>query len=454
MSVTRRIFLLYLCIFCFLEKARASDITLPFHEKDLNISISFSETNICPYDSVALTITLNGFQNGYLQFTYAGYMYNISILSGTRIKYLKEEGDIQILKYGNSDTGEAWDTVINSSIRFKQIPSGVFYGAGSFCKSDTSRNINLSLSGTGPWDVSYQKNNDPVINSTFDDDNQILSVNEDCLIKVFYISDQNCYDSTELSCELELLDVPQAEIVGDTVFCPNSEALFSTDTSSDYTYLWSISDETSYSTEDNPNNSDFSLKWIKAGSFSLNLRVQDNNSCFTNQQKDILVYEAPDVKTDFDTLVCFGSDGYITLYPVSSSDNTIIWNDLQLESPSIDISEEGTYTYIETTPFGCSAEGSINVTERCLLFFVPEAFTPNNDNTNDILAIFGKFEGFNMYIYSGNGQLVQRLSPENPTWDGTIDNSNAPMGVYYWKAEFYDAYGTQYFKEGNITLLR
>ncbi len=449
--------LLFFLLFYFIGQLKANDIILlPLSTQGKSIEITLSETTICPYDSVAMTVNLIGFNSGYIYFIHDGSFTQGSITTGSRTFYLKDEGEFEITQYGIENT-EVRDTSIIINIEFYDLPALNFSGGGQFCIGDEISPLNINLAGSGPWTLSYITNNDPITTQTFDQESQILATDNNYQITVLYIEDQNCYDSlsAENYGELIINELPEASINGDSLLCPNTKAFYSTAWDRSYNYTWAVQDSENTYNETDIDTSAISINWTEAGSYTVYLKVLDNSSnCINSVSKDIVVNKLPKVKINYDTSICFGSDGYATLSPVSDPENSIYWTDFDIESNTIDITEEGSYSYIETTPFGCYAEGSINVTEHCLLFFVPEAFTPNNDKTNDILKIFGKFEGFIMYIYSGNGQLVHTMTPDLPYWDGTINNNQAPIGVYYWKAEFYDAYGTLYLKEGNITLLR
>lgn len=99
----------------------------------------------------------------------------------------------------------------------------------------------------------------------------------------------------------------------------------------------------------------------------------------------------------------------------------------------------------------CNAEqlpcrNSVAVTEATALaagdtipFFVPNAFTPNNDGLNETFHLkyeiepFATFSFFQMMIYDRHGKLLFKSNLNNPMaeWDGTDKNGVAcPAGVY------------------------
>ncbi|RMH01364.1 MAG: hypothetical protein D6706_01920 [Chloroflexi bacterium] len=92
--------------------------------------------------------------------------------------------------------------------------------------------------------------------------------------------------------------------------------------------------------------------------------------------------------------------------------------------------------------------------------FVPNAFTPNGDGTNDLLNVFGvgvkslDFKIFNRWgvlVYENPEMEVNNLSIG---WDGTYKGKDAGMSTYVWMAvvEYYN--GETRKETGSFTLVR
>jgi len=91
--------------------------------------------------------------------------------------------------------------------------------------------------------------------------------------------------------------------------------------------------------------------------------------------------------------------------------------------------------------------------------FMPNAFTPNNDGSNDLFRGKGFFEAisdFRLNIFNRWGQIV--FSTEDPYegWNGQYENSGAlsPLGVYVYKASYIDPRGEEKTVKGHVTLIR
>jgi len=96
---------------------------------------------------------------------------------------------------------------------------------------------------------------------------------------------------------------------------------------------------------------------------------------------------------------------------------------------------------------------------------VPTGFSPNGDNRNDNLWIFGKpgVEIMNFEIFDRWGELIFsevdfEINEDGFSgsffWDGTFAGDEVDSGVYTWRLKIRKKDGTIKFSEGNVTLLR
>jgi len=90
--------------------------------------------------------------------------------------------------------------------------------------------------------------------------------------------------------------------------------------------------------------------------------------------------------------------------------------------------------------------------------FIPNTFTPNDDNINDVFSIKGiglKTEGFYMEIFDRWGTLIYATKDINKGWDGTVKGQKAAEGVYVYHVKVIgnNGVGKKEFK-GHVTLLK
>ena len=95
----------------------------------------------------------------------------------------------------------------------------------------------------------------------------------------------------------------------------------------------------------------------------------------------------------------------------------------------------------------------IECTETTL--WVPNSFTPNDDNLNDYFGAYGlHLNSFNMRIYNRWGELVFETLDIRNGWDGTFNGKSAQPGIYVYYIEAFCLNGEKAFKKGNVTLLK
>lgn len=118
-----------------------------------------------------------------------------------------------------------------------------------------------------------------------------------------------------------------------------------------------------------------------------------------------------------------------------------------------------TYSVTVTNDGGCTATASYTIpivdppcTEEDI--FLPNAFTPNGDNHNDILYVRSNFVStLDLYIYNRWGQQVFHTNNINVGWDGTFNGERLPPDVYGYFMNISCPNGKNYNEKGNITLL-
>lgn len=109
---------------------------------------------------------------------------------------------------------------------------------------------------------------------------------------------------------------------------------------------------------------------------------------------------------------------------------------------------------------GCTAEASIdiNVLEpECdeTDVFLPTAFTPNGDNTNDILKVESNFvKNMDLKVFDRWGELVFSSTSIDEGWDGSFNGQELAPDVYSFCLNATCSNGQNYTKLGNVTLIR
>lgn len=116
------------------------------------------------------------------------------------------------------------------------------------------------------------------------------------------------------------------------------------------------------------------------------------------------------------------------------------------------------YTCYVFNEAGCvdSASLRVKIFQTPPTVFIPNAFTPNGDRTNDLLrpiaagmAHIELFQVFNRW-----GQMVFSTTINEHGWDGNIAGKPQPSGTYVWVVKAVDHTGTPYISRGTVLLIR
>ncbi|MGB0166870.1 MAG: gliding motility-associated C-terminal domain-containing protein, partial [Luteibaculum sp.] len=87
--------------------------------------------------------------------------------------------------------------------------------------------------------------------------------------------------------------------------------------------------------------------------------------------------------------------------------------------------------------------------------FVPNAFSPNGDNENDLLKVRGAFIRDVLFrVYDRWGQLVFETTNQEIGWDGTFKGKALNPAVYVYYVEGFCVNNERFYMQGNVTLLR
>jgi gliding motility-associated-like protein len=87
---------------------------------------------------------------------------------------------------------------------------------------------------------------------------------------------------------------------------------------------------------------------------------------------------------------------------------------------------------------------------------IPNAFAPGsaNNSTLRIVHIDPSVTFSSMHIYNRWGQSLFQTTKSTEGWDGTLNGSAQPTGVYIYVLEARDKIGRTVMQKGNVTLLR
>ena len=203
-----------------------------------------------------------------------------------------------------------------------------------------------------------------------------------------------------------------------------------------------------------------------AGTYSL--AVRDSNGC--ESELDLEITEPANIILDVgqDTVIRLGSSLTFDVLLISDADLILEWLTSQILScdnclnPTVSPTESGDYVLTVIDPIsGCEKRDTIFVqVDPRDQVYVPNAFSPNGDGTNDHFYPHGS-EGVlrvdRMSVYNRWGELMhaaENFAPGDPQygWDGRFKGQDSPNGVYvyYIQVRMIDGSTFQYIGDVNV----
>jgi gliding motility-associated-like protein len=134
-----------------------------------------------------------------------------------------------------------------------------------------------------------------------------------------------------------------------------------------------------------------------------------------------------------------------------TSGGSIAW-----ATPSPSLTKAALYVTVSDS-FGCKTTDSLVLNAKpCCDVYFPNAFTPNNDGTNDRFMIIsaGHPNLSSFRVINRWGRVIWETGDSRQGWDGTYAGEPQPTGTYFYYARYKCANGQEYEQKGEVTLVR
>lgn len=134
-----------------------------------------------------------------------------------------------------------------------------------------------------------------------------------------------------------------------------------------------------------------------------------------------------------------------------------LWNTGAI-TPALTVLQPGIYILSVTDQNGCAGKDSVTVVlKECLKgFYIPSAFTPNNDGLNDLFrpVMGGNIIKYQFSIYNRYGQQVFAASQPGLGWNGQFRGVNQEANVYVFTCRYQLAGEKEKIAKGTFMLIR
>lgn len=178
--------------------------------------------------------------------------------------------------------------------------------------------------------------------------------------------------------------------------------------------------------------------------------------CIVTDTIRISLKKTPVIDLGSDTSFCRG----ITLtLDAGAGFNSYLWN-TNATTPAVQINSHGLYWVQVTGHNGCTGADSILVSRGACdnKLYIPNAFTPNNDNRNDVFkpVIDGQLAQFRFTIFSRWGEKIFETTNAAVGWRGDWKGRPMGSGSFVWTCTYQFAGSDQPVKttKGFVILVR
>ncbi len=278
----------------------------------------------------------------------------------------------------------------------------------------------------------------------------------------YTVSWNTCEETYIDSVEVHLEPVVEFDIKPDLFCAPGVvEFIDSSVASSNLNYLWDFGDG-STSNEANPIHI-----YEFPGVYDVSLEIVSSIGCTDTLilTKPKLIHVFPPPIADFsvtpEVTNVFETEIFISDHSIDSEEHFY-----QLTPDVSTLKRNLSYHFIEggyhypyqvvTNEFGCkdTAYRTIFV-EPQTTFYVPTAFTPDNDDYNEVFKpIILDVTNYHFEIYNRWGNKIFETDNTKEGWNGRINGSVAPDGVYIWRIKYSNHRNINHDTQGHFSLLR
>lgn len=352
------------------------------------------------------------------------------------------------------------DTITNY-IRVYVLPEPEFVHNDT-CFEDNVNFINLSVITDGAIDL-YEWDFDD--SSTSTQQNPVHHYNSEGIYQAGLVATSNygCVDS--VSHQVEIFPLPQVDFLPlPAEGCQPLTVTFDNEStiSNGYylaDYQWDFGNGLT-SSSSNPQ-----TIYPDSGFYDVQLIVTSTNGC----DDTLLVSDAIDVWPRPIAGFATDKDRYIMYLPeVNINDESYgvtEWHydfddgsSSQDQNPTHEYQEAGTYQIVQyvNNDFGCDDETSIRIiVDPAITFYIPNAFTPNNDGHNEVFYGYGEgIVEYQMWIFNRWGENIFYSANIEAGWDGTYKGKAVDAGEYIYRFYVIDVDGHDHEYAGGVTLIR
>ena len=289
--------------------------------------------------------------------------------------------------------------------------------------------------------------------------------------KLTVTSDFGCIDSITKTLNVHpnpVVNFVASDTTGCDPLCISFQDLTTLTAGNKIKWSWNVGDVSPPINSQNFDHCYFNNSNLSTAYFSVTLTVTSDSGCVAEKTKGNYISVDPNSVADFsvEPSTASISNPVISITNASVGVDTYAWDfgDYTISSITDPLShtylDTGTYqiNLITLTQNGCADTASQTVIIAAdFVFFIPNAFSPNNDIYNKTFSGKGMYiKKYEMFIFDRWGNIVFYTDELDDAWDGKIGNTNidAQADTYVYDIKIVDINREKHIYRGSVSLLR
>jgi gliding motility-associated-like protein len=205
------------------------------------------------------------------------------------------------------------------------------------------------------------------------------------------------------------------------------------------------------------------INYLNQGNTSVELIATSSFGCQDSLTDTIFVFQGPTAIFSINPSSAY-VDQIVVFLDQSAGDSPVIGWQWNFGDGQTSINQNPNYSYDEIGDYTIGlivkdANGCYDTTKNNLVIFqppkVPGAFSPNGDNNNDILFVYGgRFKNLEFRIFNNWGELIFSSADQTSGWDGKFKGDEQPIGVYVYTLKAISLNNVEHTLKGDFSLIR
>ncbi len=429
---------------------------------ELFINTNFDTLDLCDGDNVTFEATASGGVNDYNYF-WIPNTGDFNTNSG--MVNLTPTEDISVQVYATDDAGQCFSDTLDMLATFPPVISVTVNDDITICQGEQVILESVVSGGTGILSCFWDVPETGIIN------NCITTVMPTISTTYSVTVEDGCSIPVTASFDVNVNITPQPTFSVDTLNgCYPVTVNFSntTDAALQGNCSWDFGD----GSVPLPICTDVTYSYVNPGNYTPSITVTSDEGCTgtSSFNPTIIVYDYPTADFDWSPNPTNILEPEVQFINLTSGGTNYLW---EAEGA---FTATGTNPYFEFEPnsldsyniclqaeneFGCADTiCKFLVIEGIVIVNVPNAFSPDGDNLNEVFmpsAVGIAAENYLFQIWSREGNLIFETTERGVAWDGSISNGDYYAGnaVYTWILEVQDSMSADiHTYKGHVTILR